>query len=254
MIKVVTDRISKIGIKKTFLLIIDRIGFAWKYKKNIEFRKCYCCERETAFFQFGATNDGIRCIRCGANPRYELLSKYIRQDKIFSDKNYKVVEMDPLSPLKAILENRGCTYLRTFFSLKHERGSVVSGAQMQDICSMTFENESIDVIITSDVLEHVPDINLALIEIGRVLKKGGAHLFTVPMSEETKCRAFIENGRIVHFKDPEYHLDPLNEEGCLVYWNFGRDLVEFFSKYGFDTKSVMENVELNTVVWMATKN
>ena len=44
---------------------------------------------------------------------------------------------------------------------------------------MTFENESFDLFITQDVFEHVMTPNKAFKEIERVLKPGGAHVFTV---------------------------------------------------------------------------
>ena len=43
----------------------------------------------------------------------------------------------------------------------------------QDILTTSFSNESLDMVITMDVLEHVPDIPLALKEINRILKKKG---------------------------------------------------------------------------------
>ena len=44
---------------------------------------------------------------------------------------------------------------------------------------MTFQNESFDLFITQDVFEHVMEPNKAFKEIERVLKPGGAHVFTV---------------------------------------------------------------------------
>ena len=46
---------------------------------------------------------------------------------------------------------------------------------------MTFENNSIDVIIHSDTLEHVPDSGGALQESHRVLKCGGRLFYTIPI-------------------------------------------------------------------------
>jgi 2-polyprenyl-3-methyl-5-hydroxy-6-metoxy-1,4-benzoquinol methylase len=46
--------------------------------------------------------------------------------------------------------------------------------------AQTFENESFDLVITSDVFEHLPDVAPAVREILRTLKPGGAHIFTVP--------------------------------------------------------------------------
>ena len=50
-----------------------------------------------------------------------------------------------------------------------------------DLQQMSFESCSIDVIIHSDTLEHVPDSKAALRESCRVLKRGGRLFYTVPI-------------------------------------------------------------------------
>ena len=49
-----------------------------------------------------------------------------------------------------------------------------------DGIEMPFDNESFDVIISTEVLEHVPNPDLYLQEVMRVLKPGGIFFFTVP--------------------------------------------------------------------------
>lgn len=49
-----------------------------------------------------------------------------------------------------------------------------------DGCIMPFEDASFDVVISTEVLEHVPDPDLYLMEVKRVLKPGGMFFFTVP--------------------------------------------------------------------------
>ncbi len=55
-------------------------------------------------------------------------------------------------------------------------GSVERG----DICSMPFAGESFDLVLATDIIEHVDDDGLALREIMRVLRPGGKVLLTVP--------------------------------------------------------------------------
>lgn len=46
--------------------------------------------------------------------------------------------------------------------------------------TLPFENESFDCILSNEVLEHVPNLHETLMELNRVLKRGGKILLTVP--------------------------------------------------------------------------
>jgi ubiquinone/menaquinone biosynthesis C-methylase UbiE len=50
----------------------------------------------------------------------------------------------------------------------------------EDIQELSFPDGSFSVIICNHVLEHVPDDRKALRECARVLKRGGAAVFTIP--------------------------------------------------------------------------
>jgi GT2 family glycosyltransferase len=54
-----------------------------------------------------------------------------------------------------------------------------SGIICQDLQNMTFRDCEIDLLISQDVLERVPDQAKAVAEIHRVLKPGGQHIFTI---------------------------------------------------------------------------
>jgi SAM-dependent methyltransferase len=49
-----------------------------------------------------------------------------------------------------------------------------------DICAMPFAGSSFDLVLATDVIEHVEDDALALRETARVLEPGGAAIVTVP--------------------------------------------------------------------------
>lgn len=49
-----------------------------------------------------------------------------------------------------------------------------------DACDLPYGNDSFDVVVSFDVLEHIRDHDQAVEEIHRVLKPGGMFLFTVP--------------------------------------------------------------------------
>jgi ubiquinone/menaquinone biosynthesis C-methylase UbiE len=110
------------------------------------------------------------------------------------------------------------------------RGSVKDGFLSEDICNLTFGDETFDVFVTSDVFEHVMEPEKAFKEIERVLKNGGIHIFTTPWSpwlETTIQRAAKTAEGIVHLKEPRYHGNPIDEKGSLVTYDWGRDFVDF---------------------------
>ncbi len=49
-----------------------------------------------------------------------------------------------------------------------------------DVCALPFEDASFELVLATDILEHVADDALALCEIARVLKPGSLMLITVP--------------------------------------------------------------------------
>ena len=55
-----------------------------------------------------------------------------------------------------------------------------SNTSNQNLEQLTFSDNSFDIVITSDVMEHVRLDDRAHQEIRRVLKPGGVYLFTVP--------------------------------------------------------------------------
>jgi SAM-dependent methyltransferase len=49
-----------------------------------------------------------------------------------------------------------------------------------DLCDMPFASNAFDLVLATDVVEHVDDDAQAMTEIARILKPGGAALITVP--------------------------------------------------------------------------
>jgi SAM-dependent methyltransferase len=217
-------------------------------------RRCDCCEKLSVFFCNGPSAEFRCCLYCSANERYELLAAEIknRYGKELAEKD--VLELDSCSPLKDILA-KGRSYMRSFYNSSATPGSVSGdGTVCQDITSLTFEDASLDLIVSSDVLEHVPRLDLAFTETARVLRPGGAHLFTVPPRQNTRPRAEIEDEKIHHLLPAEYHLDPLNPDGILTFWDIGPDLPRIFASSILDIRIVRGPVgPEGRVVWIAER-
>lgn len=113
----------------------------------------------------------------------------------------------------------------------------------QTLEALTFADDSFDIVITSDVMEHVRLYERAHQELARVIRTGGAYIFTVPHT-----RAAAEHLIRVATHDPddptqdEYLLPPEyhgsasagEADGVLSYRVFGTDIDRELAALGFD--------------------
>ncbi|MEM9396868.1 MAG: methyltransferase domain-containing protein [Pseudomonadota bacterium] len=107
----------------------------------------------------------------------------------------------------------------------------------EDLTQLSFRQDSYDCVIVNEVFEHLPDIGAALKEIRRVLKPGGTLLSTFPFlfkREEGLQRASLNaDGNIDYHTEPEYHGDPVNKQGVLVFRIPGWDIIEQTKAAGY---------------------
>jgi SAM-dependent methyltransferase len=112
------------------------------------------------------------------------------------------------------------------------------GVYNVDLQSVSFPSERFDVILTSDVMEHVRDDHRAHAEIFRCLRPGGTYLFTVPYAEDrarTLRLVDTSTAQDIFLEPPHYHGDPISGK-ILAYRIYGRDLIERMEKVGFDAR------------------
>ena len=156
----------------------------------------------------------------------EIINKETLEDIYEMDFDVKDIDGKKLKKYKK-------NYKRSFYSEKIPFGTVLEdGTRNEDIQHLSFSDNSIDLMISSDVLEHVVDINAAFEEMKRVLKPGGKHIFSIPMYDGmTRQRASIEDGRIKYILPKHYHCDPAKDGNgfILVFWDYGKDFATRFS-------------------------
>jgi SAM-dependent methyltransferase len=103
-----------------------------------------------------------------------------------------------------------------------------------------FDDESVDFILSSDVLEHIPNPLAAFEESFRILKPGGCHIFTVPFYQNrfsNEKRVLVDDrGEFVYLHRPWYHFDPVHDEGALVYNVFAPELMCQLEQIGFEAR------------------
>ena len=126
-----------------------------------------------------------------------------------------------------------------YYGPQYKSGEIANGVLHEDMMNLSFTDETIDIVLSSDVLEHVPQPYDAHREIWRVLKPNGRHIFTVPFHlteflDGTRA-VHDENGELRLIKEPQYHGDPLRSGGALVYTIFSLQMLVEMAKIGFRT-------------------
>ncbi len=208
---------------------------------------CPVCDKSVVF---RAENEWLRdwflCTNCGSIPRERAL---IHAIQIYFE-NYGEMTIHESSPsirgaslkLKKNVKNYSSSYY--YPDVKPGEFHLESNEQCQNLEMLTFEDESFDLFVTQDVMEHIFDPEKAFSEIARVLKPGGAHIFTVPIinkaAKSERWASRNNKGEIVNHHEAEFHGDPINDDGVLVTMHWGYDIADFIYKSsGIPTTIVM---------------
>jgi SAM-dependent methyltransferase len=115
----------------------------------------------------------------------------------------------------------------------------------EDIQALSWEDQSFDLVLTSETLEHVPDPGRALAETYRVLRPGGRHVFTVPV-EASLAASRSRSGLPAehHGRGGGPFTLVTRRADLLVHTDFGRDLPDVVRAAGFDCETDGEGLGL----------
>ncbi len=202
-----------------------------KYPHN----KGYCniCEKQVVFYEAGPwLRDQYLCNSCYSIPRNRALVQCLN---IFYPawRTAKLHESSPGGPLSDFLKKSNPNYTASHYYDDVPRGEFKDGYRSEDISALTLEDNSLDLFVSSDVFEHVIAPEQAFAQIARVLKQGGAHIFSMPWYPQqttSVARARMANGKIENLQEPVYHGNPISEEGSLVTTDWVRDFCDIIYK------------------------
>lgn len=178
------------------------------------------------------------CPCCRMNNRQRLVATLLGKRLSCSVVAKRVYAMERVTPMFQWLEYRhprhdliGSEYL----GHRHEPGSSLQGIRHEDAMHLSLETDSVDLIVSNDVFEHIPNPSRAFRECARVLKSGGKMLATIPFTEldNTTYRARLGGDGVDHLEPPRHHGNPISEKGSLVFAEFGWDCLDMLREAGF---------------------
>ena len=194
---------------------------------------CVICERQTMFVWEGVyLRDHYRCVRCWSIPRWRAVI-HVLNLCYPGWRDLSIFESSPGGMGSEKLKRECVRYVPSHFWPGIELGTVFRGVRCEDLTHLTFPDDSFDVVVTQDVFEHVHRPERAFSEVARILRSGGSHVFTVPFfrAHTTFVRAGLTPAGLQYLAPPEYHGNPINDEGALVVTEWGDDLVDFIRRH-----------------------
>ncbi|HUW28387.1 MAG TPA: methyltransferase domain-containing protein [Sulfuriferula sp.] len=185
-----------------------------------------------------------RCLKCRTNITNLSLVAAIKNYFKEPYTGKSAYELSSYGCTLAWLKANWPTVVDSEFFPEEKPGSVIDGVLNQDVQQLTFDNESFDLVTSNQVFEHVPDDIRGYAECFRVLRKGGALIFSVPLYD-TDCTeriAFLDNGNIVFTGIPEYHDSRLaGAKSVPVFWRHSsRDIAGRVKTAGFRKVELMD--------------
>jgi hypothetical protein len=254
--------------------------------------KCNICGKETVFFCKNLIHprDYLICMNCGSSSRYRSIARGVisalqsltskQIDSLFDLKNINLyrnisiydtqipfslgIVTYPIPYFLSLSENIEL-YLSDFNSQDEQIGVNGEVISSQDLQNLNYESNKFDIVITSDIMEHVRLPNKAHAEISRVTKNNCFYIFTVPHFRDSYKTNYLvkvhdENDpdKDEYLVEPVYHGDPNSSNAAIVYQIFGLDLDDTLKKYSFDVKytndSFIENGILGTELFFCKKS
>ncbi len=256
--------------KYSYQMKIETLKKIIKYLPFHKIGKCPICGNTSIFFALetvATARNHMGCMHCWSSSRKRHVAKAIIEHyrlgptiKGACGSNIRIYNTSSNDVFSSVWKNYVDYYCSDFIpgvAAGTSRGERVSCENLE---SLSFLNDFFDLVITEDVFEHIRDDTKAFLEIYRVLKPGGTHIFTVPFlfDRPTLTRIDTSSGEDIMLLPPEYHGDPVRGQ-ILAYRTYGIDLFSKLAELGFNTSVVMSQYAdlrygiVNSYLFISTK-
>ena len=210
---------------------------------------CTACARPAVFKVHNNANlrEGLFCDRCGLTARQRLVHLALREETAARTGPLRGAILERTTRLYRMARRMWPWLIGSEFLGPNRRSGQSywwsthwwrwRRTRHESITAFSYASQSLDLLAHSDVLEHVYDTGLALGECARVLRKGGAMLFTAPFFVNRAVSTLrgrpLPNGDIEHIESPEYHGDGVRHGGIYTFHNFGWSFFNSLRDAGF---------------------
>ena len=254
-------------------------GDNWAYYRRHArqtFRCNVCAESGRPFFDFpdlalrrehriGELRETLICTHCGATVRHRALAAAllkqlsaavgrpmasVKEAAAAGLEGLRVLDSDSYSPIARLLRPLPGYLVSSFRPERAFDTEIEPGHFNLNLEKMGFSDASFDLVLTSDVMEHVRNDGAAHAEIARILRPGGHYVFTVPYDD-----ACADEHRLVdtsgpddrHLVPPQLHGDPISG-GILAYRVYGRSLKGQLAAVGLDAEYMLINDDAALII------
>ena len=213
-------------------IISDELAEAWELTPD---QRAQFDERE-----------GVYCSLCGSNRRSqwmaESLLRWAAEKTGATHGSLAALSRAPAFHALRVAELNACGQLHPWLAahpgLAYSEYNAQPPVRSEDLLHLSYSDASFDLVLTSETLEHVPDLDRALSELRRILRPGGVHLFTVPVvwdrPHSRTCAVVDDAGAVRQLRPPSHHGLPGTTAGdMLVFTEFGADFPGRLEQAGF---------------------
>ncbi len=209
--------------------------------------RCNVCGARGRFLRLERGREGTVCGNCGSTSRNRAVALTLGRVlgeciPVFAWRRRPTVRVLESSPRGALAMFFAEKF--DYYGTEYDPGVirvVMQPRAFADFQQLHYADSSFDLVIASDVFEHIRRDSEAMRELHRVLRSGGELVLTVPYDHtraQTIQRVDTTGPTDVHVLPPQYHGGGGH---TLAYREYGRDLVDLLAAAGFS----VERVELD---------